>query len=663
MNEDLKREIEALRQEIERHNVLYYQLANPEIPDYEYDQLVRRLQELERQLDEAERSDSPVEKVGSDLSPGAKVITHRQRMYSLDNAYSLSELDQFLFRVTADLATETGWCAELKIDGFSINLFYNNGLLEYATTRGDGLEGEDVTANVRTIASIPQTINFRSTIEIRGEIYIPVEDFVKLNESRLANEEKPFANPRNAAAGSIKLKSSEEVKQRHLSAVFYSVGYADNLPVHSQSELLNWLQELGFPTSGKHLLCHSAEQIHGYCQQWENQRYSLPYEIDGVVVKVDDFNLQKRLGFTAKSPKWAVAYKFKPEEKETRLLEVQYQVGRTGAVTPVAILEPVYISGSTVSRATLHNEEEIRRLDLHEGDLVRIIKSGEIIPKILSVLPEKRAAEAKEIRFPASCPVCGSELNKDAEGAITYCPNTGCPAQIQRRLEHFASRNAMDITGLGESLIARLLEEKFIQTIADIYELDYQRLAQLDRLGSKSAENLKQAIEASKQRNFDRVLFALGIRYVGSITARHLAQYFGDIESLLKADRETLVNVSEVGEKIADAILGHFSIPANLELVNALRDKGLNFSYRSEQSSEILSGKTFLITGTLERHSRKEMESLIMQHGGKIVSGVSAALDYLIVGNKAGSKLEKARKIPSIRLISEDDLLTLLEQT
>ena len=660
MNDELKREIQRLRAEIERHNLLYYELANPSISDYEYDQLARQLKELEALMEADERGESPLDKVGSDLRPGAETIPHLQRMYSLDNSYSTEELEQWCAKLASELGFFPTLTAELKIDGFSINLYYENGELGHATTRGDGITGEVVTPNILNLSSIPKKIAHLSPIEILGEIYIPVADFLKLNEERQANEEKAFANPRNAAAGSIKLKNPEEAKKRHLNAIFYSVGYSPDLPLQKQSELLAWLAEQGFPTSGQFRVCASYNEVREFCDHWEKERYSLPYEIDGVVVKVDDLALQKRLGYTAKSPKWAVAFKFKPEEKETRLLEVQYQVGRTGAVTPVAILEPVYISGSTVSRATLHNEDEIKRLDLHLNDTVRIIKSGEIIPKILTAIPAIREPNAVPVGFPANCPVCSSQLERDEEGAISYCPNASCPAQLQRRIEHFASRDAMDISGLGTSLIARLLEQNMIAGLADIYRLDYEALAQLDRFGEKSAENLRNSIEASKARNFDRVLFALGIRYVGSVTARHLAEYFGTVDELLIAGEETLAQVPEVGSKIALSLKAWFGNPLNLELVEKLRAQGLRFSYELRRESETLAGKTFLLTGSLDNYDRKTMEELIRRHGGRIVSGVSTSLNYLVVGAKPGSKLAKAQKLPSVKIISEIELLELI---
>ncbi|NLH93549.1 MAG: NAD-dependent DNA ligase LigA [Candidatus Cloacimonetes bacterium] len=660
MNDELKREIQRLRAEIERHNLLYYELANPSISDYEYDQLARQLKEMEALLEADERGKSPLDKVGSDLRPGAETIPHLQRMYSLDNSYSTEELEQWCTKLASELGFFPTLTAELKIDGFSINLYFENGELGHATTRGDGITGEVVTPNILTLSSIPKSISHLSPIEILGEIYIPVADFLKLNEERQANEEKAFANPRNAAAGSIKLKNPEEAKKRHLNAIFYSVSNSPDLPLQRQSKLLAWLAEQGFPTSGQFRVCASYNEVREFCDHWENERYGLPYEIDGVVVKVDDLALQKRLGFTAKSPKWAVAFKFKPEEKETHLLEVQYQVGRTGAVTPVAILEPVYISGSTVSRATLHNEDEIKRLDLHLNDTVRIIKSGEIIPKILTAIPAKREPNAVPVGFPANCPVCSSQLERDEEGAISYCPNASCPAQLQRRIEHFASRDAMDISGLGTSLIARLLEQNMIAGLADIYRLDYEALAQLDRFGEKSAENLRNSIEASKARNFDRVLFALGIRYVGSVTARHLAEYFGTVDELLIAGEETLARVPEVGSKIALSLKAWFGNPLNLKLVEKLRAQGLRFSYELRRESETLAGKTFLLTGSLDNYDRKTMEELIRRHGGRIVSGVSTSLNYLVVGAKPGSKLAKAQKLPSVKIISEIELLELI---
>lgn len=659
----LQQEIAKLKSEIERHNLLYYSFANPEISDYDYDMLVRKLKDLEAELGEnlAESAD----KVGSDLSLSARVIPHRVRMTSLDNAYSLEEVKAFIQKIELELGSKLSWCCELKIDGFGINLFYDQGKLQYATTRGDGIEGEDVSANFLLLPFVPHQIEYQMPIEIRGEIYIPIQDFLAMNETRRDMEQKPFANPRNAAAGSIKLKNREEVRSRHLHALFYALGYYDSplslfgRTIDSQSGVLSFLAELGFPGS-EFITAEDYEEIEAFCLAIEQKRYSLPFDIDGIVVKLNDLELQKKLGFTGKSPKWAVAYKFKPEEKETILEEVSYQVGRTGAITPVAHLKPVFISGSTVSRATLHNEDEIIRLDLHLGDRVRIVKSGEIIPKILSADSSKRSPDAASVSFPNSCPVCGSHLERDAEGSINYCANAACPAQLQRRIEHFASRDAMDISGLGESLIARFIEEGLLTGIPDIYQLDFDKIATLDRLGKKSAENLKTAIENSKTKNFDKLLFALGIRHVGSITARSLAGHFGTIDALSSASLEELQAIPDIGAVVAQSIISFFANPANQELVFKLQEAGISFVYRSEQSSSALEGKTFLITGTLPNYGRKEMESLIMQHGGKILGSVGKQLNYLIVGENAGSKLDKAQKLGTVSIINEAELLGML---
>ena len=663
---EIKAKIDRLRAEIEHHNRLYYTLAKPEISDYEYDMLVKELQELEAQYAEIGMEESPTQKVGSDLTPGAKTIPHKVRMASLENAYSLEEVLAFINRTNNDLGYNSEYCAELKIDGFSINLYYENGNFVYATTRGDGLEGEDVTENFRLLPDVPFTIDYQGAIEIRGEIYIPVQDFLALNEFRRENELKTFANPRNAAAGSIKLKNREEVKSRHLKALFYALGYYEspllykNEIIDKQTRLLDFLDELGFPTS-KRTLCKNYREVEDFCLQIEQERYSIPYDIDGIVIKVNSLEDQKKLGWTAKSPKWAIAYKFKPEEKETVLESVSFQVGRTGAVTPVANLKPVFISGSTVSHATLHNADEIKRLDLHYGDTVLVVKSGEIIPKILSVNVSKRPVNSKPVEFPAACPVCKSPLQRDEDGSINYCPNANCPAQIQRKLEHFAAREAMDIYGLGSSLIARLIETGQIKWIPDIYHLDYNKIAAMERMGKKSAENLQKAIEASKSKNFDRVLFALGIRHIGLITARTLAQHFQNIDALIAADEEELLSIPDIGSIIALSIIGFFSQKSNLQMIDALKEVGLQFAYKSTQSSDILAGKTFLITGTLPSYGRKDMETLIMEHGGKILSGVSKQLNYLIVGENPGSKLDKARQLGTVKIISEAELLDMLQ--
>ncbi|MDY0152497.1 MAG: NAD-dependent DNA ligase LigA [Candidatus Cloacimonas sp.] len=669
--ETLLQEINKLKAEIERHNLLYYEFANPEISDYDYDLLAKRLKDIEAEINAEPDPDSPTQKVGNDLSTGAKVIPHLLRMASLDNAYSLEEVNTFILKMKQEAGDNSQFCAELKIDGFGINLLFEGGKLSYASTRGDGLEGEDVSSNFRLLPEIPHEISYKGKIEIRGEIYIPLADFLALNEQRREAETKTFANPRNAAAGSIKLKNQEELKSRHLRAIFYSLGYyeapltqavGELKTINTQSEVLDFLQAQGFPTSQR-ALCNTYLQVENFCVNMESQRYKLPFDIDGIVIKLNDLEQQKRLGYPGKSPKWAVAYKFKPEEKETQVESLSFQVGRTGAVTPVANLKPVFISGSTVSRATLHNADEIARLDLRVGDTVRIVKSGEIIPKILAVDASKRLPNAEPVSFPDTCPVCYSPLMRDEDGSITYCANSICPAQILRKIEHFASRDAMDISGLGESLISRFVEEKLITTIPDIYRLDYERVATMDRLGQKSAENLKHSVENSTAKNFDRVLFALGIRHVGTITAKSLAEHFGSVEALLAADRTSLLSVPDIGEIVAESIISFFMQPTNLALVDALKLAGLHFSYKKEQESTALAGFSFLITGTLPSYGRKDMEAIISSHGGKILGSVNKQLTHLVVGENAGSKLDKARKLGTVQIVSEAELLAMIGLT
>lgn len=658
--ESISKEIEDIKKEIQKHNVLYFEFSNPAISDYDYDQLVNRLKELVEEHPELAGEEIPIQKVGSDLTPSSKTIMHKQRMYSLDNAYSLDEVEDFLLKLSAYFGSYPEVTLEHKIDGFSINLFYAQGKLQYATTRGDGFEGEVVTENVRTIKTIPDEIDYKGSIEVRGEIFYPLDVFQALNKEREEKGERLFANPRNAAAGTIKLKDSKIVAQRKLQAVLYTVGFTSETLASNQSELLSTLRQLGFPTSENYITAKSFKVVSDYCKDWDQRRSELPYEIDGIVIKINDFALQQKLGYTNKSPKWAIAYKFKPEEKETILREVQFQVGRTGAVTPVALLEPVNISGSTVSRATLHNADEIQRLDLHLGDTVRIVKSGEIIPKIISVNTDKRDKDSQAVKFTDVCPACHSPLFKEEEGAIHYCSNSKCPAQLQRQLEHFTSRDAMDITGFGESLIARLIELVMLKSIEDIYRLDFTKIAELERLGDKSAANLQSSIETSKSESFDRVLYALGIRFVGTKTARVLAEHFGNINDLIKADFDTLNSVPDIGEKIAQSVLDYFQLEQNLALIDFLKQVGLKFETERKAKTGALDGKTFLITGTLPHYARKAMEQLIIEHGGRLLSSVSTNLNYLIVGDNAGSKLDKARALESVNIIDEQEILSMM---
>ncbi len=666
--DEIRKRISFLKTEIIKHNAFYYEKAEPIISDFEYDLLSKELNEIESHYPELVTQDSPTKLVGTQdfkdtLSTGSKIIPHLQRMYSLDNAYSLNEVFQFAYKIAQEQSVVfPQLCMEQKIDGFSINLFYKQGKLIYASTRGDGFEGEDVTANIKTITSIPQKINYLDEIEIRGEVYLPLESFTKINEEREFQGLKLFANPRNAAAGSIKLKDSEEVKKRSLNAFFYSLGFSKSHPAETQNGILEFLIKEGFPVNPYFSLAKTPHEVSDYCDYWEKEKSNLPFDIDGIVIKINQIKLQEELGYTAKSPKWAIAYKFKAEEKITELLNVSFQVGRTGAITPVAILKPVLLAGSQVSRATLHNVDEINRLDLRIGDQVKIIKSGEIIPKVLEVIPLNRPDISEKVVFPQNCPVCHSSLVQEKDGVITYCTNVNCPAQLQRRIEHFTSRDAMDIEGLGESVIKQLIENDFIHEIEDIYHLDFEKFALLDRQGEKSAENLKKAIENSKSKSLDKVCFGLGIRFVGAKTALILAKQFQSIDAIMQTDYDQLSKVPEIGEKIASSIIDFFNKSENLELIKKLKDAGVLFKFEKlEITQSQITGKKFLVTGTLNSLSRQEAHLIIEKHGGILISSVSKNLDYLVVGQDPGSKFEKAQKISSINIINEEQFLKLTE--
>ena len=656
----IKDEIEELRERIAHHNKLYYEKAEPEISDHEFDLLVKRLQSLEQKYPQFKVEDSPTEEVGSDIVSDAKIIPHKVRMYSLDNAYSLEEVKSFLQKIADGSGKFPKVSLEHKIDGFSINLFYDKGILQYATTRGDGFEGEIVTENVKTITSVPNQIGYKDPIEVRGEIYLPIKEFERINKEREAKEEKLFANPRNAAAGSIKVKDSSIVAERNLSSVIYSVGFFENAAIQSQKELLEFLKDNHFKIDDHTVFAADFEKVVNYCNLWEKRRSELEVDIDGIVIKIDDFELQKELGFTAKSPKWAIAYKFKAEEKQTQLLDVVYQVGRTGAVTPVAVLKPVYISGSTVSRATLHNEDEIRRLDLRIGDEVTIIKSGEIIPKILSVDISKRKKDFPELVFPKKCPVCNTDLRKEEDGAITYCNNINCPAQMQGKIQHFAAREAVDIEGLGEALVKQLIENDMIGKIEDIYHLNYEKIKQFEKQAEKSVENLRAAIERSKEQKFHKILFGLGIRFVGAKTSRILTNYFSNIDEMIAASKEDFLDIEEIGEKIANSLSDFFKNEESRNTISKLQEAGLNFVSEKIEQENLLKGQKFLVTGTLVHFKRNEIKEEIEKFGGKIISAVSKNLDYLVVGDNPGSKVRKAEKIGSVKIIDENEFMKLI---
>ncbi len=658
-------EIKELREKIAFHNDLYYKQNRSEISDTEFDKLLKRLQSLETKYPQYKQKLSPTEEVGSDLTAQRDAIPHKVRMYSLDNAYTLEEIEEFYDKIATHSDVNPYFTTELKLDGFSINLYYEYGMLQYATTRGNGFEGEVVTKNIKTISSVPLSINYHKPIEVRGEIFLPRYEFNRINSERELKGEKLFANPRNAAAGTIKLNDSQEVKTRKLDYRVYSVGFFDNNRINTQYKLLEFLKTQNFRTIFSDLnqfnIIKGKQNIIDQCRLWEHKKDDLTYDIDGLVIKVDDFDLQKKIGYTSKFPKWAIAYKFKAEEVETQVLGVDFQVGRTGAVTPVARLKPVHISGSTVSNATLHNEEEIKRLNLRIGDYVTIIKSGEIIPKIIKVNLHKRETNSQEIEFPKRCPVCNTILEREDEGIINYCNNINCPAQIQRRIQHFASRDAVDIEGLGEAVVKQLIEHKQISVIQDIYQIDFNDFKLYEKQGKKSSENLQNAIENSKSQKFYKILFGLGIRFVGARISKILCSYFKNIDELKKAEYEELVEIDEIGEKIARSVYEFFRNESNLLMIQSLQATGVVMSEDDKKINSILQGAKFIITGTLENYNRNEIKEMIENNGGKVISAVSKNLNYIIIGANPGSKLAKAKKNESVKILRENEFLQMIK--
>lgn len=672
MESAIEKKIEELRNQIRYHDYRYYVLADPVISDEEYDKLYKELVELEKLRPDLITPDSPTQRVGSDLTNDFKQVPHNKPMLSLQNVYNEGEFLDFHRKAAEILKGEKiVYVAELKIDGVSISLKYENGLLKQALTRGDGQIGEDVTANVKTIKSVPLRVNDFSyeelipvkNFEVRGEIFIEIKNFELINREREARGEKTFANPRNFAAGSIKLLDPKIVAQRKLDLFAYHLD-AEDFDLSSHSEGLRILKNLGFKVNVNYIVSESPKEVIDFYYYWNENRDNLPYEVDGIVVKVDSYRQREKLGSILKFPRWACAYKFRAKKAETILESVSWQVGRTGAITPVANLKPVKLAGSTISRATLHNIDEIERKDIRIGDIVVVEKSGDVIPKITEVLFEKRNNNNQKILPPNNCPVCGSKVVREFGEAAIYCENVSCPAQIKGRLEHFASRNAMNIEGLGESIIDLFVDKGYLKSPADIYELKNKReeLIRLDRFGEKSVSNLLASIEKSKYTNFDKVLYALGIRHVGEALAKKLANHFENIDNLMKANYEELLVIEDVGEKVAESVLSFFSNAQNKELIEKLKVHGLKFKIEKETKkiSNSLEGKTFLFTGALSSMARSKAEELVEKNGGKILSGVSKNLDYLVVGAKPGSKLEKAQKL-GIKIITEDEFLNMLK--
>ena len=670
------KEVRQLREELNDHDYRYYVLAQPTISDYDYDMKMKRLEALEKEFPAAQFPEfgdphSPSKRVSGEPTKIFPVVQHRKRMLSLSNTYNEAEIRDFDRRVRSLLEPDepVAYVCELKIDGVAMSLIYRGGTLDQAITRGDGTQGDEVTNNVRTIRSLPLRIPpdklSGGNFEVRGEVYYPRAEFDALNEERLAEGLEPYANPRNSAAGTLKRQDTRIVARMPLRMFCY---YLDPFEAgqgpSTHSEALDVLGAMRFPVNPNRRRCGSIEEVIAYWQEWGTRKNDLPYEIDGVVVKVDSFEQQERLGATAKSPRWAIAFKFATEQAETLLEDIQWQVGRTGAVTPVAYLKPVLLLGTTVSRATLHNADEIERLDVRIGDAVLIEKGGEIIPKIVKVQTEKRGPDSQAYAVPTQCPVCRTALIRPEGEVSLICPNTLCPAQVAGNIRHFASRRAMDVEGLGEKVVELLLAEKLVADYGDLFSLTVEDVAGLERMGRKSAENLLAGLEKSKTRPLHRLIFALGIRYVGEGAARLLAEAFGSLDALAGATVTQMAEVDGVGEKTAESVFGFFQAAKNREVVEKLRRAGVVFEAEKPAAGEgdpRFAGKTFVFTGTLTKMTRGEAQEMVLSRGGKAAGSVSKKTDYVVAGDSAGSKLEKARKL-GVTVLTEDEFLEMINR-
>ena len=665
-NPEIER-IYQLREELHTHNYNYYVLNSPVISDIEFDHMMRELQDLEAKYPETYDENSPTMRVGSDINKDFVQVEHRYPMLSLGNTYSEEEVTDFYERVRKSLNEDFEICCEMKFDGTSISLTYENGKLVRAVTRGDGVKGDDVTNNVKTIRTIPLVLkgdNYPKEFEIRGEILMPWEVFEKLNKEREAREEPLFANPRNAASGTLKLQNSSVVASRKLDAYLYYL-LGDNLPCDGHYENLQEARKWGFKISDTTRKVKTLQEVFDFIKYWDTERKNLPVATDGIVLKVNSIRQQKNLGYTAKSPRWAIAYKFQAEKALTKLQKVTYQVGRTGAITPVANLDPVQLSGTIVKRASLHNADIIESLDLHEGDMVYVEKGGEIIPKITGVDIASRTPDSMPVKFITHCPECGEQLTRFDDEAAHYCTNEdSCPPQIKGKIEHFISRKAMNIEGLGPETVDLFYQEGMIGNAADLYNLREQDIARLERFGEKSAQNIMAGLEASRQVSFERVLFALGIRFVGETVAKKLARSIKNIDTLMSATKEELMAIDEIGEKIAESIIHFFSSEKNRELVTRLKAAGLKMEMEAEETaavSNILEGQSIVISGVFAVHSRDEYKDIIEKHGGKNVGSISKKTSFILAGENMGpSKLEKAQKL-GIKIMDEKEFLELIE--
>ena len=662
----IEEKIKALREELNQHNYNYYVLDAATISDYEFDLKLKELQELEAQYPEFFDANSPTQRVGGEITKNFETVVHKNRMYSLDNSYSKEDLVDWEKRVHKILGVDDiEYICELKYDGASINLSYQNGLLVSGVTRGDGFKGDDITTNIKTIKSIPLKLkdNKINEFEIRGEIILPLEGFNAMNKARIEAGEDPYMNPRNTASGSLKLQDSAEVANRPLDCLLYHV-VGNKLPFKTHAEALESAKKAGFKIPDTYKVVSSIEEVLAYINYWDTRRQSLPYETDGVVVKVNSLAYQDELGYTAKSPRWAIAYKYKAEQKSTILNSISYQVGRTGAITPVANLGPVELAGTIVKRASLHNADQIAKLDIRVNDTVFVEKGGEIIPKVIGVDISKRLKDSQPTQYITHCPECNTPLIRNEGEAQHYCPNEyGCPPQITGRIQHFISRKAMDIEGLGAETVELLFNAGLITNYADLYELTTEQVIPLERMAEKSAENMIRGIEASKQIPFERVLFAIGIRFVGETVAKKLAKHFKNIDNLMRASFEELIEVDEIGDKIAQSIVEFSNNLVNIQLIDRLKKYGVQLELSAkalENQTDILLGKTFVVSGVFAKMSRNELKKSIEDNGGKVSSSISKKTDYIIAGDQMGpSKKVKAEEL-KIPIISEDDFLAML---
>ncbi|MBG7630753.1 MAG: NAD-dependent DNA ligase LigA [Bacteroidetes bacterium] len=667
MTTSIEQKIKDLKAELNQHNYNYYVLDAATISDYEFDIKLKELEKIEFENPQFFDVNSPTQRVGGEVTKNFNTVVHKNRMFSLDNSYSKEDLLDWEKRIQKIIGEETiSYTCELKYDGASINLSYENGVLISAVTRGDGFEGDDVTPNIKTIKSIPLVLNqeFVPSFEIRGEIILPLDGFNKMNEELIEAGEDPFKNPRNTASGSLKLQNSTEVAKRPLDCLLYHI-VADKNPNVSHFETLENARKLGFKVPKAIEVCNSIDAVFSFIEKWDTERHNLPYETDGVVVKVNNLYQQDELGYTAKAPRWAIAYKFKTEQESTILNEITYQVGRTGAITPVANLEPVQLAGTTVKRASLHNADQIGKLDIREGDTVFVEKGGEIIPKVVGVDLNKRPVNSEPTNYITNCPDCNTTLARKEGDAKHYCPNEyGCPTQITGRIQHFISRKAMDIDGLGAETVELLFKEGLIYNYADLYELKVEQIIPLERMAEKSAENMVAGIEKSKEIPFEKVLFALGIRYVGETVAKKLAKHFKSIENIMNATFEELIAVDEIGDRIAESVIDFSSNLVNIQLVDRLKSYGVQLAISAESQegkSDILQGKIFVVSGVFTEFNRNDLKKSIEDNGGKVASSISKKTTYVIAGDNMGpSKLAKAESL-SVPIISELDYIAMID--